>query len=242
MANCQTSNFRRVRACGLATVLLFASAGPTVAQWTVGADFVSRYVWRGFDFGEAFSVQPALVYSDGGFEIGAWGSFTVSAAGATKGLGSAANEADAYVGYTVKSESGLSVGVTLRDHYFPGSETDMGFGDADSHNVEAMVTFVGPESFPVDLMVAAMTDGSGTYVEAGFLLAEGDVAVRAHVGGVTGESDFYGLDSGGIVNVGVTGSTSLAVTDSFSLPIFSQVILNPEVDRALMVFGFSLSN
>ena len=42
----------------------FSSAA---GQVSLGADVVSRYVWRGVDFGESMSVQPSLSFSAGGF-------------------------------------------------------------------------------------------------------------------------------------------------------------------------------
>ena len=45
----------------LSALLLSSIVVPSsLAQISLGADFVSRYVWRGLDFGESFSVQPAL--------------------------------------------------------------------------------------------------------------------------------------------------------------------------------------
>ena len=58
-------------------------AGPVSAQSaSIGADIVSRYVWRGLDFGESMSVQPGLTIALGGLEFGAWGSYSISASGA----------------------------------------------------------------------------------------------------------------------------------------------------------------
>ncbi len=52
-------------------------AGTLSAQTSVsgGADFVSRYLWRGLDFGNSFSIQPSLALTSGGFEVGVWGSY-----------------------------------------------------------------------------------------------------------------------------------------------------------------------
>ena len=57
------------------------SISPVLAQeLSLGADMVSRYVWRGTDFGQSASIQPDLAYTFGGFEIGTWASYAVNPA------------------------------------------------------------------------------------------------------------------------------------------------------------------
>ena len=51
---------------------LALSAVPAAADVGFGADMVSRYVWRGTDFGNAVSVQPGMSYSTVSVEVGAW--------------------------------------------------------------------------------------------------------------------------------------------------------------------------
>ena len=36
---------------------------PATAEISIGADVVSRYVWRGTDWGDGASVQPGIAYS-----------------------------------------------------------------------------------------------------------------------------------------------------------------------------------
>lgn len=52
-------------------VAVVMSWGAASAQFGLGADVVSRYVWRGTDFGNAASVQPYISYTAGVLEIGA---------------------------------------------------------------------------------------------------------------------------------------------------------------------------
>ena len=82
---------------------------------TIGADVVSRYVWRGTDFGNAAAVQPSIetvilnsTYGPfGPITIGAWGSWALN--GATNG-----NECDLYASTTVGP-----VGIIITDYFFP---------------------------------------------------------------------------------------------------------------------------
>ena len=48
-----------------------ATADGHGSSLSIGADVVSRYVWRGTDFGDGVSVQPGISYSMGNVEIGA---------------------------------------------------------------------------------------------------------------------------------------------------------------------------
>ena len=57
--------------------ITFISVFNTFGQ-EISADVVSRYVWRGTQFGDSGHIQPALILSAGDFEIGAWGSFALS--------------------------------------------------------------------------------------------------------------------------------------------------------------------
>ena len=44
----------------------------------IGADVVSRYVWRGSDYGNAAAVQPGIETAVGPVTFGAWGSWSIS--------------------------------------------------------------------------------------------------------------------------------------------------------------------
>jgi len=62
------------------------------------------------------------------------------------------------------------------------------------------------------------------------------------VGVVAGESGFYNTGDVALVNLGLSASRTIQITESFGLPVFVQYILNPNprVERSYLVFGFSL--
>ena len=101
-------------------VIFLISVSSAAGQVSLGADVVSRYVWRGVDFGESMSVQPTLSYSSGNFEIGSWGSYSYAP------LSSGANEHDIWVGYSFGS-----VSLTITDYYFPNGGFDFFDFDGD---------------------------------------------------------------------------------------------------------------
>lgn len=95
------------KALVLALALLFVPAQVLLAQsFSLGADVVSRYVWRGTDFGESISIQPALTYTHGGFSIGSWASYAADPSSA------GVNEHDLWLSFAAGP---ISVGVT--DYY-----------------------------------------------------------------------------------------------------------------------------
>ena len=240
-----TRQFVRVRSALRIPAVLALAAAPGAASGqsaSIGADVVSRYVWRGADFGESMSVQPALTLSYGNLEVGAWGSYSVSAPGA------GANENDLWAAYTVSSANGASISFGVTDYYFPAPGSDdepaPGFLEKDAHTLELSLAFSGPESFPISLFGGMLTRNdpdNSVYLEASCPvgMAEG-VEVGLVAGMVTGASEFYGTDGAGFVNLGISASSALAITGSYAPPVSVSYVFNPAADRAYLVFGLSL--
>jgi len=133
------------------------------SSWNVGADLVSRYIWRGVNLGGSSpSIQPYVEFGfgseDHAFAIGAWGAYSVS--GAQTG-----QEADLYLTYTLKEMFSL----TFTDYFFPDETVarnkyfnyNMDWDKINSgevaqtgHVVEAAISFNGTEKIPVSLMFA----------------------------------------------------------------------------------------
>lgn len=238
---------RFLLAIALPLVALSADAQPTVG---LGADLVSRYVWRGYDFGESFSAQPSLSVAAGGLEVGAWGSYAIS--------GGSANELDLYASYT----SGLfTVGVT--DYYFPSAPPDLGITsgadyfnlDSDgngAHYLEPFVSISGGDALPLSFTIATLAYNDptvSTYFEAAYALEVGGTSLGLAVGsvvaldpvdGVPG-SAFYGTSNNvAVTNVALSAGRDIQITPAFSLPVFGAYVVNPETERAFLLFGVSL--
>ncbi len=217
-------------------VILFAlliscvSIGMVSAQeesespFSVGADFVSRYVWRGLDFGNAPAIQPTLEYSAGNFSIGAWGSYTLSA--------SPYLEADLYAGYAF--DFGLSVLIT--DYYFPAAEfgalTDRSYFDVDAHTFE-----LGLSQEIGDFYISAfyfLNANDDLYFEAGYSFEHFSIFTGAGNQSYTSDGDFM------LTNFGISTSKDIEISERFSLPVSGALIINPDLEQIHMVFGFSL--
>lgn len=220
----------------IATLIAAAGmASPAAAQdFSLGADVVSRYIWRGTDFGESASIQPALSVGASGFEVGTWASYAMNPEGA------GANEHDIWASY---STGPLSFGVT--DYYFPNAGVDFfnfeGEG-AGAHWIEPFVSFTGPGGFPVTFYAAYMAHNdpdNSVYLNASYPFAVDGVDLSFGVGASATESALYGTSGFGVIDVTLAASKSVPLTDSFSLPLSVAYILNPYSERSFLVFGLS---
>jgi len=203
----------------LAICTFNGKAQETTSSWTTGVDLYSSYVWRGAKFGSGPAMQPTVKYTNGGFSIGAWGSYCFSTNEAT--------EADLFAsyGFSLGENSTLSFAVT--DYYFPTAE----YFDGNSHYFEPMVSLgLGKLS----LAAAYMTNAEDTYVEAGYNAGAVSLFAGAGNGQYTKDASFN------LCNVGLKTSKSIKISDSFTIPVSGSVILNPSTEQFHIVVGISL--
>ncbi len=209
-----------------------------------GADFYNRYIWRGYDFGDSFSIQPGLALSAGNFELGTWGAYSISEDGAS------ANEHDLYAAYSIELGTSATLDLAVTDYYFPNSDGNAGDwlnfdGDGDgAHFIELMASITFPESFPLTLTAAFMAHNdpdNSLYIEGAVPFTISDIELGFTLGLVGGESGFYGTDEVALVNLGLSASKDLQITDNFALPLSAAYVMNPDTEKTYLVFGFSLS-
>lgn len=209
-------------------------------NFSVGADIVSSYVWRGSHLG-AVSVQPGIGLDIAGFSVGAWGS--------TDFTGLANKEADLMIGYEV---AGLSLLIT--DYWIVGQGSGNSYFNYDAkkgsaHTFEATLGYTLPvEAFPLSLSwntVFAGADGINkkgkraysTYVEASYPFAVKEVALDAAIGFSPWATTYYAAGGFSVVNISLKASKDIKITDSFSLPLFGQLIVNPRTEDTFLVVG-----
>ena len=203
---------------------------------TIAADFVSQYIWRGLDCGHV-SIQPTLGIAYKGFSLSAWGSVGFKSED-TK-------EFDLTASYTT---GGLTVAVT--DYWFDDPEPRYFYYNAHStsHVFEASV------AYDFGLLSAAWytnfagNDGltpSGkraysSYVEVNAPFRLATCEWTGTVGAVPYATTFYDTSGFAVTNVALKASKDIKITDTFSVPIFGQVIANPSSQKAYFVVGFTL--
>lgn len=209
-------------------------------EGSIGADFVSRYIWRGQDLGHV-SVQPTLGVSYKGLSLTAWGSVGLTESSDTK-------EFDLTLAY---STGGFNIGIT--DYWFSaGQDPDARYFLYKAHktnhifegNIGYDFGFLGAQGY----VNFAGNDGlnkSGkraysTYLEiaAPFKFVTCDWTVA--LGAVPMATTTYGTSGFAVTNVSLKATKDIKVTDTFSIPLFAQVIGNPCSQKAYLVFGFTL--
>lgn len=225
---------KRVKIFATAIFALLAVTS-TQAQFSASADLVSSYVWRGTQF-SGVSIQPTLNYTAGGFSIGSWGS-----AGFDGFL-----EMDLYAKYAFGF--GLTLGVT--DYYYPkvigaNDETALKHKYFDlskasgAHGIELNAGYtIGALSLSGNYILneagGAATAGGDKYLEAGYAFKNLSVFVGAGDGWHSPDAKFA------LVNVGVSTTKTIKITDSFSVPLKVSAILNPKTEQYFLVAGITL--
>ncbi|NLT52622.1 MAG: hypothetical protein GXX85_17095 [Ignavibacteria bacterium] len=232
---------KKARLFSVFLLAMFVSVYVNAQEFNLGADLVSRYVWRGFDFGNTASIQPGVSFGYSGLEAGFWGSYPLT----TTSNGS--EEIDTYISYTLSTENSGEFTLSATDYYYPNSGLKIGnFKDKGNgaHTIEAALGYAGPENLPISLLVAANVyndDENNIYFQAGYSTALQDVGVDVFIGGTPGSDNaLYGTTEFNLINVGLTLSKEIKITDSFSLPVFGSYILNPNSEVSYLVFGVSL--
>jgi hypothetical protein len=225
------------------------------ARFSLGADLVSRYIWRGKDYGNSPAIQPNVAFSVSGFKIGVWGSYGFIY---NENSGNYA-EVDPYISYTWKW---FTIGIT--DYFLPNGLTpneNNRYFNYDSktmgHTFEACITFNGPEKFPLQVYAGTLVYGAdkgkdsagvygpgttnnySTYFELSYPFTVKGIGVKPFVGGIPFGSAWYG-PYGGVVNAGLTVSKSIRLSTKYELPVFASVITNPQAQSVFLVFGVSL--
>jgi hypothetical protein len=223
------------------------------SPFKITADLVNHYVWRGsmVTGSPTPNFQPTLAYVKGNFEIGVWGS--------TDFVGSY-KEVDPYISLTTK------------EFKFTVTDYDWNFGRANyfnyrngqtGHRFEGSIGFNGTKEFPVSVTLNTMfygfdkksTDSTkqaySTYIELGY--SWGPVSYFLGFTPWAGYYNNYGItafDPGAakksfsVVNVGASITKALKITDAYSLPLKTTLIINPSAthsrnDYIHLVFGIT---
>ena len=209
-------------------------------ETTVATDVVSSYIWRGQDLGSA-AVQPTLGVAYKGLSLSAWGSYGLVNTADAK-------EFDLTLAYTL---GGLNIGVS--DYWFnAGLDPENRYFKYDAHgtnhvfeanigydfgfaSLQWFTNFAGNDGVNKD---GKRAYSSYTEVNVPFKLATVDWTATA--GAVPFATDFYGTTGFAVTNLALKATKDIKVTDSFSIPVFGQVVGNPCSQKAYLVFGFTL--
>ena len=233
------------------------------------ADVMSRYVWRGTQFGgNSPSLQPSMSVTYEGFEFGAWGAYSLS--GANSG-----QELDLYVSYTLPNEL---FSLTLTDYYFPNETEDYKYFEYNNnrtgHVMEGMLSFNGTEKIPFGLTFALNFWGAdaaklgddpskadfntktglqySSYLELTYSHnLDNNITLDAFIGASLNNAKKANTSTGfigesgyygskaGVVNLGCKLSKEVAINEKLTLPVSASLITNPVDEKIYFVLGLS---
>lgn len=224
----------------VATATIFATSTTTMAQdsfeLSCGADIVSRYVWRGMDQGAGASLQPSLAFGYKGLSLGAWGSTSFSEL--------EPKEFDISLGYEIGGFSAV-----FTDYFWAGEEAGYGYYKRD-HFFELALAYYFGDNVPLTISWATMLFGGesaeldakgdrmySTYISLGYDFDIQGVGFTPSIGINPWESQFDKDFT--VMDITLTASKEIKVTDTFSLPLFVQAIISPACDKTYLVVGLS---
>jgi len=206
------------------------------SPFSVGADLVSSYVWRGSKIGSGPNIQPTVKFTIGGLTIGSWGSYSMHDFGDFA-------ETDLYTSYAF--DFGLSLGLT--DYYYQGSPAFSYAGDTASHALEINLNYaVSNLSISANYVLndaskggpANKPGGGDMYFELNYAFKNFTAFAGAGNGWHTTYKD-NGEDVFTVCNIGIKTSKELKISDTFSLPLNGAVMVNPDREELNLVVGLS---
>ena len=209
-------------------------------ETTISGDIVSSYIWRGQDLGSA-AVQPTLGVGYKGLSLTAWGSYGLVNTADTK-------EFDLTLAYTT---GGFNIGIT--DYWFSaGLDPDARYFKYDVHGTNHVFEAnIGYDFGPLSLQWFTNFAGNdglnkdgkraySSYVEVAVPFRLATVDWTATAGVVPWATTSYGTSGFAVTNLALKATKEIKVTDTFSIPVFGQVVGNPCSQKAYLVFGFTL--
>ena len=240
----------------ISVIIISLTNFPILAQdlsVDAGADFVSRYIWRGLNVNEQPNVQPYISLQYKGLQLGFWGSCGLSGLNSDDENYMFSSEIDTWLSYSFTLNNSINVTALVTDYYFPNQGIRIGnfnnYDDEDgpgAHTIEAGLTIAGTESFPLSLsgyINIYNDEGNNAYLQVDYSTILHDLEIDFFSGAALGSKEtpeYYGTQKFNFINVGIKVLKSVAITDSFSLPVYCSYILNPKKGIAFLVLGISI--
>lgn len=233
---------------------------------SISTDFQSRYIWRGQALGKnAPSIQPGVKYNWKGLSVGAWGAFSTSELNSqeldlyvsytflkdmftvivTDYAFPQDNAPFKYFDYDKNTTSHVFEGGLV----FNGlknmplsAAVYMNFYGADAKNIDGDNVFstYGEVSYnPIcEKLNTSFNFFAGFAFNGGYRIEN---VSPLNVVETTIVNGFYGNEGFAFVNLGMGATKTLKITDSFSLPINTKLIFNPDSNKAYLTVSTGIS-
>lgn len=225
----------------LAGCVSLAVAGQAAAEVKFGVDVMSRYIWRGVDYGNAPSFQPAITLTFGGFSLGTWAAYSFASNAQTPAFA----EHDLWAGYTLSTPVG-GFSLFYTDYFYPSAGLPyFNFSsNGGAHVLEGGVGYAGPESVPLTFSVYMNFHNdpdNSVYIYAAYPFSIEEYTLTLFAGATPTTSAWYvTTEKAGLINAGITLSRTIKITESFSLPITASYMMNTVLEQSYLVVGVSL--
>jgi hypothetical protein len=202
---------------------------------SANADIYSSYIWRGLDMGHKPVFQPGLSATYRNFTLGYYGSYRIS--------GEGDNEINLYLGKSIGP-----VTFELWDYWSWSKSNFGGFTDFNmettGHLIEGLVTISGGEKLPLSLTGGWLFYGAdptrSIYLELQYILPVNNSQIMFNAG-YQAKGSYY-AEKPGFVNLGITYTQPLAVSEKLTLDLLLSLIANPSAKNIFFTVGISLYN
>ena len=201
-----------------AIALPVSSMAQDKVEFGVGADVVSKYIWRGTDLGGP-SVQPSLSVAYKGLSLTAWGSIGFD------------SEDDKEVDLTLAYETG-NFSLSVTDYWYPEY--------SGAHTFEAQIGYdFGLLAANWYTNFAGDDEEYASYISliAPFSLIGLDW--EAEVGVTPWGTDYYGTDKFAVCDLSLGASKEFNIGKSFSTTLFAKATYNPTIEKFYATIGIS---
>ena len=201
-----------------AIALPVSSMAQDKVEFGVGADVVSKYIWRGTDLGGP-SVQPSLSVAYKGLSLTAWGSIGFD------------SEDDKEVDLTLAYETG-NFSLSVTDYWYPEY--------SGAHTFEAQIGYdFGLLAANWYTNFAGDDEEYASYISliAPFSLIGLDW--EAEVGVTPWGTDYYGTDKFSVCDLSLGASKEFNIGKSFSTTLFAKATYNPTIEKFYATVGIS---
>lgn len=201
-------------------------------SWSANVDLMSRYVWRGQQYGTGPSIQPGLSGTWKNLTIGTWGAYELVASGT--------QETDFYISHTTGPFT-----FAIWDYWSYSENEPTDFFDysknTTAHLLEAQIQVSGNEKFPFSILGSYFFYGAdpskSIYLELQYSknIQDTELALFA---GYQAKGNYY-AEQAAFVNLGCTLSKPVTLTENYSLPLLLSLIVNPDRQSVQLVAGIS---
>jgi hypothetical protein len=209
---------------------------------SLGADMVSRYIWRGVGSSDSPAIQPYLTWARGPLTVGAWGSVSF-----TPAVDAPLVEQDLSLSLSHVSSSGAISG-TVTDYHYPSAGIkyfNYQSGGRGAHTVDVCLTYTGSAVFPISLLSSVNIHNDpdhAFYAELSYPATVNGIDIKLFAGGTSDENAWYAVSGTGFhfINLGLSAQKSVSIGAASKVPVAVAFILNPYQEVPYLVLTLSL--